>query len=124
MKKTIAFDFDGVLSTYNGWRGFDVLGQPVPEAIEAVQKLHQKGYRILIWTCRQATPILLKWLKDNKVPYDEINRNSDNPQCTSSKPVYHAFVDDRAVNFSEKFNKLSADELVKQVEAKINRGKM
>ncbi len=116
---TVCFDFDGVIATYDGWKGFDILGDPVPEVINAMKQLKKEGYSIVIWTGRQDTPILRKWLTNNEVPYDELNRNSHNPPCTSSKPYFKTIVDDRAVNFSAKNNRLSTEELVKQIKAMV-----
>lgn len=97
--KTICFDFDGVIATFDGWKGFDVLGKPQKEVIWALRELKAKGYRIVIFTTRPATEILVGWLKKYDVPYDDINRNSHNPVMTSCKPIYHAIIDDRAINY-------------------------
>jgi len=99
MKKTICFDFDGVIASYDGWKGFDVLGEPNQTVITVMKKLKTIGYHIIIFTTRPATPTLIDWLAKNDVPYDDINRNSRNPIMTSSKPIYHAFIDDRAINY-------------------------
>ena len=95
----IAVDFDGVLSSYSGWKGFDVLGEPNAHMIEAVKKFKQSGFSITIFTTRPATPVLIKWLEDNGVPYDSINSNGHNPPMTSIKPIYHLIIDDRALNY-------------------------
>lgn len=100
MAKTIAFDFDGVISSYDGWKGFDVFGEPNKEVIECMWRLKEEGKYIIIFTTRPATQKMADWLNANNVPYDEINRNKHNPQMTSCKPVYECFVDDRAVNYS------------------------
>jgi hypothetical protein len=97
--KTAVFDFDGVIATYNGWKGFDVLGEPQLVVISCMKDLKALGWRIVIWTTRPATPKLIEWLKHNEVPYDDINRNGHNPIMTSGKPIYHVIVDDRAVRY-------------------------
>jgi len=98
-QKTIAVDFDGVLASYNGWKGFDVLGRPDAYIITLLHDLHQEGWKIIIFTTRQDTPTLREWLKIYEVPFNEINRNSDNPECTSIKPIYDIILDDRAINY-------------------------
>lgn len=98
-QKTICFDFDGVIASYDGWKGFDVFGEPNYHTIVCMRNLKNKGYYIIIFTTRPATEKMLDWLKKNEVPYDEINRNKHNPIMTSNKPIYHCFVDDRAVNY-------------------------
>lgn len=97
--KTICFDFDGVIASYNGWEGFDVLGEPNKKIIEVMKKLKLMGYYLVIFTTRPATQILCDWLKKYNVPYDDINRNRRSPVMTSCKPIYHAIIDDRAINY-------------------------
>ena len=120
MKKTILFDFDGVIATYNGWKGFDVLGDPIPETIKVMQRLHSEGYHITIFTTRLFTPHMADWLKKNQVPYDEFNTSKNNPPHTSSKPVLHCIVDDRAVNFNYQTNRLTSKELYAQIIDVVN----
>ena len=115
MKKWISFDFDGVLATYEGWKGVDVLGDPNPKAINAVQTLKNKGYKILIWTTRQATPVLKDWLKRNGVAYDAINTADHNPPDTSMKPIAHCIVDDRALRYDGQ----NTEDLVLQIETYV-----
>lgn len=110
-KKHIAVDFDGVLATYDGWKGFDVLGQPQIEAIKAIRKLKEMGYQIIIFTTRIETPTIHEWLKRHDVPFDAVNSNKHNPPFTSIKPIYHCIIDDRAVNYHGQ----SCEELLGQV---------
>lgn len=98
MRKKICFDFDGVLAEYDGWKGFDVLGKPKQKVVEIVRQLKKEGHYIIIYTSRADTPTLRKWLEDNDVPYDNINREIDNPAYSSIKIHYHCLVDDRVVN--------------------------
>jgi len=115
--KTIVFDFDGVIASYSGWKGFDVLGEPNYEVIKTMQHLKSEGYRIIIFTTRPATPTLTDWLKRYTVPYDDINRNSHNPPMTSIKPIYHCYIDDRALNYKNQNSKdliLQINEIVEK----------
>ena len=114
-KGIIAFDFDGVIATYMGWKGFDVLGEPVSEVIEVVRNLKKEGYFITIFTTRLDTPKLRGWLEENSVPYDSINSTAHNPPFTSTKPIYHCIVDDRAVNPVG----LSKEEIIRQIKQRI-----
>lgn len=97
--KTICFDFDGVIASYNGWKGFDVLGKPNQKVIDTMKRLKLMGYWIVIFTTRPATQIMIDWLKKYNVTYDDINRNRKSPVMTSCKPIYHAIIDDRAINY-------------------------
>ena len=50
-KKTICIDFDGVLHDYsNGFQGKDVFGDMIPNADDGTQVLHEKGWKIIIYT--------------------------------------------------------------------------
>ena len=98
-KKVIAFDFDGVIASYDGWKGFDVFGEPKYGVIQIMEKLKDEGYKIIIWTTRPFTEAMREWLRINKVPYDSVNRTDHNPPMTSTKPIFHAFIDDRGIGF-------------------------
>lgn len=98
-RKVIAFDFDGVISSYDGWKGVDVFGQPDMKVVYAMRRLHVQDWKIVIFTTRIETPKLRAWLKQYDVPYDSINSTKHNPPDTSIKPIYHVIVDDRAVQY-------------------------
>ena len=115
-KPVVAFDFDAVISTYNGWKGQDVFGETILDTIELMGHLQDEGYFITIFTTRLASPKLLQWLKDNNVRYDSINSTSHNPPYTSIKPVFEVFIDDRAINFHGQ----SAGELEQEIQDLIN----
>ena len=110
-KQTLLFDFDGVIAKYDGWKGFDVFGEPNEKIIEAMHKLKDK-YAIVIFTTRPATEKMIQWLEKNNVPYDDINRNGHNPIMTSVKPISVAIIDDRAINYHGQ----EADKLIEEVE--------
>ncbi len=119
--KTICFDFDGVIASYDGWRGFDVLGQPNREVIELMRKLMGMGYYIVIFTTRPATQVLENWLQANQVPYNDINRNRRNPPLTSCKPIYHVIIDDRAINYHGQ-NGLALEGEIEKLVSKVGKG--
>lgn len=110
-KKWICFDFDGVIAEYEGWKGFDVLGKPNSAVVHTMRALKLKGYCITILTTRLDTPIMRAYLKDNEIPYDSINSNAHNPPNTSQKPIYHAIIDDRAINYKDQ----GREELMEQI---------
>jgi hypothetical protein len=101
MGKTICVDFDGVIADYSdGFQGVDVFGKPIEGASKTLHELHDAGVKIIIFTTRQDTPALRAYLEQNNIPFDEINRNSDQPDHTNEgKPIADAYVDDRAVRF-------------------------
>lgn len=99
-QKTIAIDFDGVLADYsNGWQGDDVFGEVVDGASAATEVLKNDGWRIIIFTTRKVSDKLKEWLKDNKISYDYINENPDQPESASGKVIADIYLDDRAVTF-------------------------
>ena len=101
-KKTICFDFDGVCSTYGGWKGFNVFGKPVPQIALLVNTLQQRGYNCILWTTRLHTPELDQWLRTNGFSFDSINSCCHNPPNTNNKPIADMYIDDRAFRFSIK----------------------
>ena len=52
--KWICFDFDGVCTFYNGWKGADVIGEPIPGVAELIEELRDKGYKVTLLTIRKA----------------------------------------------------------------------
>lgn len=98
--KWIAFDFDGVLSKYEGWKGFDVFGEPNEVMIDAINELYNQGFNITIFTTRQYTPNMVKWLDKNNVKYHKFNKSFDDGYFMGDKKIfYNAIVDDRAVHY-------------------------
>lgn len=100
-KRTICVDFDGVIADYSkGFQGVDVFGEPLSESADTMAWLRGGGWKVIIFTTRKDTPALRKYLKDNAIPYDEINTNSDQPTDTNpGKPIADIYLDDRAFRF-------------------------
>jgi hypothetical protein len=73
----IGVDFDGTLATYDGWKGPDVLGEPVPAMVERVKAWLEDGEDVRIMTARvspiappgkehfhiEARAAIIKWCK-------------------------------------------------------------
>lgn len=106
-KKTICIDFDGVLHDYsNGFQGKDVFGDMIPNADDGTQVLHEKGWKIIIYTTRPKTAALEKWLKDHKIAYDYINENPDQPDDSKGgKLIADIYLDDRGMTFRGRWDK-------------------
>lgn len=103
-KKTICIDFDGVIADYSdGYQGEDKFGDMVVNADIGTQIIKKKGWRIIIYTTRPVTEALKKYLADNKIAYDYINENPDQPKGSDiskgCKIVADVYLDDRAVSF-------------------------
>lgn len=110
-KGYLAFDFDAVIATY--YRPFkkEVLGKPNQSVISTMKKFYNAGYHITIFTGREWTSIMEKWLKDNKVKYHEFE----------TKRFYDVIIDDKAINLHFKLNKKRKKELVEDINNILNR---
>jgi hypothetical protein len=96
-KPVVVVDFDGVIMDYTkGFRGVDVFDEAVDGAGEALQELQDANWHIVIFTTRFASPALVEWLKDKKIPYNALNSTDHNPPNTSHKPIATVYLDDRA----------------------------
>lgn len=93
----VAVDLDGTLAEYDGFKGQGEYGKPRPGAVAMMKNFHERGYKIIIHTCRNENQNVKAWLQEHEIPYDHINVNPANPPGTSKKPVADAYVDDKAV---------------------------
>jgi hypothetical protein len=109
-KKTrVAMDLDGVLAKYDGWEGSDIIGPPLPGALEFAKKV-AKLADIVIFTGRvseetgdrdavstlsagQLRIRIIDWLEKHKFPFADV-------YIGQGKPHVAAFIDDRAVHCS------------------------
>lgn len=105
-KKTIVFDFDGVIHRYSeGWKDGTIYDEPVNGIKEVIDKL-METYNIIIVSTRSATRKgkndILKWLKKYDINVTDV---------MASKPPAIIYVDDRAINFDG-----NCDKLLKNIE--------
>ena len=103
-KRTIVFDFDGVIHRYSeGWKDGSIYDIPTPGIRETINKL-SKEYRIIVCSTRCAEPDKLKemqdWCDRYEIYVDDFS---------VGKPVASMYVDDRAINFTGNCNKLIKD---------------
>ncbi|VAW13466.1 hypothetical protein MNBD_BACTEROID05-322 [hydrothermal vent metagenome] len=103
LKKTIAFDFLGVLTKHDGnsFVSEEVYAQsePNPDVIATMHTLKENGYKVIIHSTL-ADEIVMAYCLKHKVPIDEINNNSDYKTGNKGKPVAEVYVDDRALQYS------------------------
>jgi hypothetical protein len=101
-KRTVCIDVDGVLAQYDGWKGVDHFGDPIPGARAFLAVLREE-FDVVIFTTR-TNPEMSKpesaellrnrvrdWLDANDLPYDDI-------WIGRGKPICSAIIDDRAVS--------------------------
>ena len=95
-KKTIVFDFDGVIHSYtSGWQGISVIPDPVvPEIQAAINYLRMEGYEVIVVSTRCARPegmgAVRRYLRDNHIVVDDV---------VAHKPPAICYIDDRAICF-------------------------
>ena len=91
----VCVDLDGVLNTFDAWVAPEFFHPPRPGAREFLQKLHESGYRICVFTCRW-WEWAQRWLEQNGMA--EFVES-----VTDRKPPAVAYVDDRAICFTGDF---------------------
>ena len=110
----IAWDFDGTINI-NGEHIFPECGVIRRHTKEVMNLLHDIGIRNVIWTSRDIAynqddkriydhlSPMLKFLDDNGIKYDTINKSVQfAPYCYNGRKVYaHLYVDDRAFGWKE-----------------------
>lgn len=107
----VCVDLDGVLAQYDGWKGLDFTGAPIPGAVEFTRALSEFA-EIVVFTTRctvephrgdlneptrpasDLAPRLVHqvryWLEKYKFTFDDV-------YVGQGKPIAHAYIDDRAV---------------------------
>ena len=95
-KKTVAFDFDGVINSYkSGWQGATVLNdKPVDGIKKEIETLRANGYSVVVYSTRAETVLgtqaIEQYLINHRIIVDGV---------TATKPIAVAYVDDRAIPF-------------------------
>lgn len=99
----VCFDFDGVIHSYtSGYLGDDVIPDPpVPGIKQAIDRLRDAGYEVVVLSSRSATrygrEAMQDWFDKYGITIDGIY---------SHKPPARCYVDDRAVCFDGDASKL------------------
>lgn len=95
-KKTVVFDFDGVIHSYkSGWQGENIIpDSPVDGIKEAIEKIRKAGYEVIVVStrcaCYEGKVAILEWLKKYGIVVDDV--------CTEKPPAI-CYIDDRAICF-------------------------
>lgn len=96
MKKTVVFDFDGVIHSYrSGWKGMWCIPDPPVEGIkEAIEEIRAEGYEVVVVSTRCSDPngkvAVENYLHDCGIIVDRV---------MMEKPPAIVYVDDRAICF-------------------------
>ena len=97
IKKTILFDLDGVLNTYDGNYNKNYI-PPIKDGAYKLIKELSKDYKIVIFTTRN-TLITTKWIIENRL--DKFIEN-----VTNVKEPAYLIIDDRCINFNGNYEEL------------------
>lgn len=129
--RTVAIDLDNTILKYKGWKGSSHFLEPKEGAREAIKKLKDMGFTIIIWTCRSNEDEVARALQDYDIPFDHINENPYGPPNTSNKIYADYYIDDRAIEFKDNWQEIVGRleeehqsinfKLVKDVEAEQSR---
>lgn len=99
-------------------------GEPLPGAVEAMERFRDEGYRIIVWTCWDDLDSVRDWLASWRIPFDEVNANpwgnnvEADPSGRGVKIDADAYVDDKGVRFS---NWTTASEEVRRMAERIGK---
>jgi len=95
-KKSLVFDFDGVINSYkSGWQGEDVINDPPVEGIdESIRILRHEGYKVYVVSTRcrsdKGKEAVINYLSKYMIFVDGV---------FAEKPPAIAYIDDRAICF-------------------------
>ena len=109
MKKTVVFDFDGVIHSYtSGWKGESVvLDPPVPGIKEAIDNIRKEGYEVVVVSTRCSSEVGMRavntYLNKHDIFVDRVLKE---------KPPAIVYIDDRAICFDG-----SASELLGKIKS-------
>lgn len=98
MKKTVVFDFDGVIHSYtSGWKGATVIPDPPIAGIRgALKEIHEAGYEVVIVSTRCASEegkeAIERWLF-------KYGLSQFVDRVCKEKPPAIVYIDDRAICF-------------------------
>lgn len=114
----IAIDFDGTICQNK----YPEIGDPMPLAIESIKELKERGYDLILWTCRQGELLddAVKWCKEHGIPFDLVNGHEPNNLKTfdgvaGNKVYADIYIDDRNLGGFPGWER--AMELIKETEA-------
>ena len=102
--KTLCFDLDGTLCT-NTWGKYEE-ALPKQRAINKVNDLHKKGYKIIIYTSRYMGRCDSDVSAVYKIGYNFTKSQLDQwcvryDKLILGKPSYDVIIDDKCFNFDE-----------------------
>lgn len=78
----VGVDLDGTLAQYDGWKGVDHIGDPVPKMLERVRNWLADGVTVKIFTARvflapECVTIIQDWCEKHGLPRLEVTNVKD-----------------------------------------------
>lgn len=77
----IGVDLDGTLAHYDGWKGIEHIGEPIPNMMDRVRRWIEEGKTVKIFTARihtpEALPHIVQWMRKHGLPHLEITNVKD-----------------------------------------------
>lgn len=64
MRAWIGVDLDGTLAHYDGWKGPEHIGAPIPKMVERVKRWLSEGKEVCIFTARACIPEQISFVED------------------------------------------------------------
>ena len=99
--RTVAFDFDGVITKYHGNFIDDAhIDPPNEEVIELMRILKKRGHKVIIYSTR-SNETLRKYCKEHDIPVDYYNENPEFKVGNSGKPRATVYIDDRSICYEK-----------------------
>ncbi len=86
----VAYDFDNTVYDYHA------KGHDYSEVIRLLQRAHQAGCYLIVFTGNQDTEFVIRYLADNAIPYDLINEHAPFAPSSARKIYYNLLLDDAA----------------------------
>jgi hypothetical protein len=81
VKGWIGVDLDATLAHYDGWRGPDHIGEPIPEMMARVRRWLDQGWEVRIFTARASQadqiPPIRAWLEQHGIGHLVITCSKD-----------------------------------------------
>lgn len=102
---TVAIDFDGVIHKYSkGWQDGSIYDEPVEGVAEALYLLSLR-FNLVIYTARQDKEAVKQWINERVWNGNKALKPID-IEITNYKPPAIAYIDDRAIRFTDWSNTL------------------
>ena len=111
-KGWVGFDIDGTLAVYDGWKGPEHIGEPVPAMIDLIKSLLARGMTVKIFTARVCSCLSEQEIHIAKQAIEQwcLKHIGEKLEITSEKDVFMIeYYDDRAIQVEYNTGRLIQD---------------